>query len=181
MTVPVDHVVELGPVPPSLDAFLALRDRLGHDAVGGAALFALALMQYVADPVANEAYVTVMLHMSHLVDDPAGYKGRRPHHALLRNLRDRLVGKGHIARSYAQHTTHANGYALPATLAIKVRVQSNSALEPDRHKVFVHSTGADTPRPITLVRNDKGLWKAFEWSSLEVGVHAPSAPASDDL
>ncbi|MCE9572390.1 MAG: hypothetical protein K8W52_04475 [Deltaproteobacteria bacterium] len=177
----IDHVVDLGPLPASLDEFLALRERVGKDAIGGAALFALALVEYVADPVAHEPFVTVMLTMDHLVDDAAGYKGRRPHHTVLRNLRDRLVGKAHIARSYAQGTRFEDGYALPGAIGIKVRVQANSALAPDRAKVFVHSTGADSPRPVTLHRNDKGLWKVHEWSSLEVGVHAPGRAPVDDL
>lgn len=177
----IDHVLELGPLPASLEAFLALRDRLGREAIGGAALFALALIEYVADPVAHEPFVTVMLTMPHLVDDPAGYKGRRPHHTVLRNLRDRLVAKPHTARSYAQGTRFEDGYALPAAITMKVRVQGNSELAPDRAKVYVHSTGADSPRPVTLHRNDKGLWKAHEWSSLEVGVHAPGPAPTDDL
>jgi hypothetical protein len=37
-------------------------------------------------------------------------------------------------------------------------------------KVFVTSSGADTARPIHLLKNDKGFWKANNWSSLVVGV-----------
>ncbi len=47
--------------------------------------------------------------------------------------------------------------------------------------MYLWSTGADTPRPIALERNDKGLWKAFEWSSLEVDVRPPSRRTRDEL
>ncbi len=42
-------------------------------------------------------------------------------------------------------------------------------------------TGAATPRPVTLKRNDRGVWKAYEWSSLLVGVRPPVLKIEDDL
>jgi len=41
------------------------------------------------------------------------------------------------------------------------------------YKVFVACSGA-RPRPVTVARDrTDGLWKAYEWSSLLVGVRAP--------
>ena len=74
-----------------------------------------------------------------------------------------------------------DGYALPAgALSVRVKQQANS-VQGDRAKVFVFSSGADSPRPVSLAMNDKGLWKATEWSSLEVGVRAPGPRPTDDL
>ena len=50
-----------------------------------------------------------------------------------------------------------------------------------RLKVFVASSGAASPRPVTLQRNNRGLWKAVEWSSLTLGVAAPSSEDEDAL
>jgi hypothetical protein len=48
-------------------------------------------------------------------------------------------------------------------------------------KVFITSSGASSPRPVTVKRNDKGIWKAYEWSTLIVGVEPPAGNVSDDL
>lgn len=48
-------------------------------------------------------------------------------------------------------------------------------------KLFLYSSGADSPRPIQLSRNDKGLWKAYSWSSLESGVRPPAGNGTDDI
>ena len=46
-------------------------------------------------------------------------------------------------------------------------------------KVFFSCSGADSPRPITLARNKRGIWKASGWHSLLVTVKAPLC--EDDL
>lgn len=40
--------------------------------------------------------------------------------------------------------------------------------------VFVACSGAKTPRPVTMRRDDQGIWKAEEWSSLIVGIWNPA-------
>jgi hypothetical protein len=182
MSSAVEHVVTIGPMPATLEDYLAMRDRVAVTPEGGAAAFAIALACYARDPAVGLPYVTVAIAMDLLEDDPAGYKGRRPRRMIVQNLRDRLgAGKDHIARSYVVGTRPDDGYALPAgALTVRVKQQRDS-LAGDRAKLFVYSSGADTPRPVALARNDKGLWKATEWSSLEVGVRAPAAPRRDDL
>jgi hypothetical protein len=178
----IEHTIEIGPLPATIDEYLAMRDRVARTPEGGAAAFAIALACYARDPANGLAYITVAVAMDLLEDDPAGYKGRRPRRAILQNLKDRLHGaKAHVPRSYVQGTRWDDGYALPpGPLTVRVKQQHDSVRD-DRAKMFVHSTGADTPRPVSLARNDKGLWKATEWSSLEVGVRAPGPRPTDDL
>lgn len=47
-------------------------------------------------------------------------------------------------------------------------------------KVFVETFGVK-PRPITMVRNNKGIWKAKECSSVFVAVQPPAKAQQDDL
>jgi hypothetical protein len=51
----------------------------------------------------------------------------------------------------------------------------------DTAKRFVHSSGADSPRPLTLRKNNRGLYKVTSWSSLQVGVRPPVETVDDDL
>lgn len=81
-----------------------------------------------------------------------------------------------------QGTRFEDGYVLPAgDLVVRVKQQRDSLQSADKAKMFVYSTGADTPRPVALTRNDKGLWKGVEWSSLEVGIRASATNRTDDL
>ncbi len=58
---------------------------------------------------------------------------------------------------------------------------ANGNRETGQYKVFVACSGAELPRPVTLKKNDQGLWKASEWSSLLVGVMPPMTTPGDDL
>ena len=51
----------------------------------------------------------------------------------------------------------------------------------ERAKLFVFSSGADSPRPVTVKKNNRGLWKATSYSSLDVGVRPPIVIVDDDL
>lgn len=175
-----EHLLELGPLPADVDAFLAVRDRVATTPFGGAATLALAMLAWSQDPARGLPWLAAAIDASHLVDGPDGLQGRQPSPAVLRNLRDRLGDKPHVVRSYFVGTSPEAGYALPPTLAVRVREQIRD-VGPEEAKVFVWSSGADTPRPMRLRRSPRGWWKAVEWSSLEVGIRAPAAPAPVDL
>ncbi|MCW5806140.1 MAG: hypothetical protein KIT31_27495 [Deltaproteobacteria bacterium] len=167
-----EHRIELGTLPRDTDAYLALRDRLATTPWGGAAMFVAGIVLYGEDRALAIRCLTAMIDSALLVDGPDGLQGKQPAPAVLRDLRDRLGEKPWIARSYLDGTSHERGYAPPdGPLAVRLREQSRDVGESDA-KVFVFSSGADSPRPIRLLRNVKGIWKAREWSSLEVGVRA---------
>jgi hypothetical protein len=177
----LEHTITLERVPSTLDDFLALRDVHARTPRGAAAMFALALVLYSQDRALGSLCVLVSTRNDLLDDDAQGYKGKRLRRARALDLESRVGSKPHIARSYVQGTAHSAGYVLPPPpWTIRVREQKNSVESETRAKMFVWSTGADSPRPISLERNDKGLWKAYEWSSLEVDVRPP-ARASDEL
>jgi hypothetical protein len=178
----IEHALVFARVPETHEEFIALRDQHARTPEGGAAIFALALLVHATDPVLGALCVLVSVRHDLLDDDPVGYKGKRLRRARAVDLASRTGARPHIARSYAQETTPADGYALPdGPVTIRVRQQPNSVESDVRARMFVWSTGADTPRPISLERNEKGIWKAFEWSSLEVDVRPPHASKRDDL
>ena len=101
-----------------------------------------------------------------------------------RSWQDRLGhGKGWMAHSYVLGTSHEQGYALPPSGPYQIMIDSTNPYQPGAgmKKLFISCSGADSPRPITLKVNDKGLWKAHEWSSLQLGMRAPVVHKSDDL
>lgn len=173
--------VEVPGLPATVEELVALRDRIATTPEGGAAIMVLALLAYAQDPALGTKFLTVAIEARQLDDGPDGYKGKQPSRMALIDMRDRIGRAPHIARSYVQGTSPQGGYALPpAPWVISGREQPGD-VQGDRGKTFVRSTGADSPRPVQLTKNDKGHWKASGWSSLQVGVRAPAAPASDDI
>jgi hypothetical protein len=168
-------------LPDSLEAFLALRDQLATTVHGGAVMFVVAQAVYADDEELGRQLLTIAVDRGVLYDGPKGYKGKQLSNMELQAFRERIRGKPYVARSYFQGTSPENGYALPAGgLQVNVREQPRD-VEAERGKVFVHSTGADSPRPIVLLKNNRGLWKAKTWSSLQVGVRPPVEVVDDDF
>lgn len=175
-----ETTIELPGLPATPEELVALRDRLATTPHGGAAILALALLAYSQDPALGTRFMTIAIEPRQLGDAPDGYKGKQPSRNVLQNLKDRIGRAPRIARSYLQGTTSANDFALPPPpWRVRVREQPGD-VQAEQARVFVWSTGAGTPRPVHLVKNDKGLWKASNWSSLEVGIQAPP-PAPDDI
>ena len=128
----------------------------------------------------------VALLCSKKVLDPApgtlsGFRFRKTDDSL-----NRLRRNANIARSYAGGT-HESDYkdCDPLTPTVTLdKVYSAGAQgvdfpEPGRAKFFVHSGGADNPRPVTLARNSAGLWKVVNFSSMTTGVRPPASEAGD--
>ncbi|MDA3940376.1 MAG: hypothetical protein PF693_13895 [Spirochaetia bacterium] len=65
---------------------------------------------------------------------------------------------------------------------IETSTNKYSEISETEIKLFVACSGASSPRPVRVKRNSSGLWKVDEFSSLVVGVMAPSETRKvDDL
>ncbi|MCA8923189.1 MAG: hypothetical protein KDD82_15345 [Planctomycetes bacterium] len=178
----IEHVVELGSeLPQDVEALVTLRDSLASTPQGAAAVFVAALLVYVEDRAKGIPCLTLVMDRGRLTQGSNGYKGFEPGRQDLRDLDERVGSKPYLARSYVAGTTPSGEYRLPSPpFQVKVREQPHD-VQAERAKVFVWSSGADSPRPLTLIKNNRGLWKATNWSSLTVGIRPPAAPLDDDL
>lgn len=166
-------------LPRTVEEFKRLRDVVATTPIGGAAMFAVALNAYADDPRLGVQFLTLALDAGELVDGPEGVAGKQP--MSLRAFKERNGGKPWVARSMFQGATPENGYALPSPpLVIEYREQTGD-LRGDDARVFIQTTGADHAKPLRLRRNDKGVWKATEWSSFQGNCRPPVTRPSDDL
>jgi hypothetical protein len=91
-----------------------------------------------------------------------------------------LDNKPHIFRSYANGATPDNKYQMdPENYQLTFSGELNMKPFVDKDegeycKLFVKSNGADSPRPITLQRNNAGQFKLYEFSSICVDVRPPA-------
>ena len=173
-------VVTIDHLPQTTDEFVELRNKVATTPEGGAALFVVALLVLTDDSELGEQLITIALDRNNLQASGQGYQGFRPHGSQQYHLK-RVKERPHLPLSYVAGTKAADGYkaALPYQFSFSTNRFSKQA--EDRVKIFIASSGADTPRPLTMKRNDKGIWKVLEWSSLSVGVRQPGPKPSDDL
>lgn len=179
----VQPPIQIDALPKSIDEFVALRSQIADTPEGGAAMMVVALLACAEDEQLGQQCLTVAVDRGRLQEGPKGYKGWQLRNTDLQRIQRQLSGRAYLPKSYIQGATPGNGYQLsdpPYTLNFSGNPYSGDA-STGTYKTFVASSGADSPRPVTLKRNDKGIWKASEWSSLIVGVRAPEQNVSDDL
>jgi hypothetical protein len=176
------HAVPIDARPTSMEELVALRDRIAGTPEGGAAVFVVALLLYADSPPLGVQALTLAVDRGRLRESPDGYRGFSLQPGDLKLIERQLAGRAYLARSYLAGTSPGASYAappLPWTINVATTPTSGDPAT-GVVKLFIPSSGADSPRPITLRRNERGLWKASEWSSLVVGIRPP-APAPDPL
>jgi hypothetical protein len=93
-----------------------------------------------------------------------------------------MANQPYIYYSYAKGTSPENGYKMdPNNFELVFEGNVNykpyaDVEEGQAAKLFVRSSGADMPRPMTFERNRAGLYKVSEFSSICVGVRPPVVP-----
>lgn len=165
--------IEIPDIPNSVEEFVALRSEIATTPEGGAALFVVAMMMYTRDKNLGLPAFTIAIKKDQLSKGDA-YKGYAPPTSLNFYLQQ-LLRKPYIARSYISGTVPANRYQLPANKPYTIKLKAElfaAQLDGNKNpvKVFIESSGADTPRPVLLRKNDKGYWKAANYNSLFLGV-----------
>jgi hypothetical protein len=170
-------------LPTSVDEFLDLRDRVATSAEGGAAMMVVALLAFAQEAELGNQCLACAVGSSRLVDGAEGYKGLQLTNASLARIRTQVVGREHLPRSYVRGTEPESAYELdspPYRIECLRNLHSGDPAS-GKCKVFVLSSGADSPRPVTVAVNKSGIWKAIEWSSLLVGVRPPVDVRTDEL
>lgn len=162
--------VKVNNLPGTLDEFVALHNEIAQAPQGGAAAMIVALLVYAGDESLGQQCLAAA------ADDSRTEEGERLR-VTDRNLIKRQVAKQtYLPRSYVKGATPANGYQLPDPPYVFEFSDNphsgDSAAGP--YKVFVACSGAASPRPISVKKGTDGLWKATEWSTLVVGIQAPS-------
>lgn len=116
-----------------------------------AALTALVLCRYEADPAGTVEMLNIL-------------KGPQPMSPFqVQFLRDRLNGKGYVARSYFAGTSPANNYTPTLPYTVTVFDGPYSYQQEGYAKLMLRSSGADSPREIQLRRKGEQwfLWENY--------------------
>lgn len=177
-----EKVITIPSVPATMEEFTALRDKIASEPEGGAAVFVTAMLMYARNAELGTHMFTVALDRSRLSESARGYKGFVPSPVFMNYPKSYLAPKPYLANSYFMNTSPENGYALPPP-PLEVAVSRNTYSDQGNGdiKVFIQCSGADSPRPVILRQNNRGLWKAVNVNSLFVGIRPPVSVVEDDL
>jgi hypothetical protein len=166
-------------VPAAIEDLAALRDDIAKTPAGGAVVFIIAMQMYAEKNEIGLKAFTLALDSEELMSGDI-YKGYAP-----KRIWDekwwQLDKYPFLGRIYAKGTKAQDSYALPPGpidfLITEVRAQPDGTA-----KIYVATSSGNMPRPVGLRKNDKGLWKVTEASSLFVGPSVlPPEKKQDDL
>ena len=173
--------IELPTDVTTIEEFLAFRDATAGTAEGGAAVLVLAMLIYTEDPDLGHDAMVIALDAGYLRQDPDGYRGYTLGSSATEYTSRYLQPRPYLARSYLLGTSPENHYEPPETWTVRLSRNTYSEAIEGRVRLFVSCTGADSPRPVTLQQNNRGVWKAYECSSLFVGIRPPVEVVDDPL
>ncbi len=169
------ETIRIGSLPQNVEGFAALQKQ-NNSPEGAAACFAVAMLTYEGDAALARAFFTLVLTDVNLIDGPNGHNGRQPDVAYQDHIDLRLKRDPGMARSYVQGTSRNDNYVLPPLPYDFVFTRNARSVESDDLiRVYLASTGADSPRPVLTKRGADGQWRVDGASSLFVGVAAPRA------
>jgi hypothetical protein len=176
-----DSTLQIKAMPKTVDEFKALRDDLPKTPQGGVAAMIVAMTTYSDNAKLGTQFLTLAIDSDQLTNGQDGVSGKQPAAGVMRDFKDRNGAKPYVAKSAFQGTSPQTGYVLPSgPLTIKFKEQDGDVKEAFA-KIFVYTSGADAPKPMQLKKNDKGIWKAHEWSSFQGNCRPPEVKKVDDL
>jgi hypothetical protein len=178
-----EKMVKIEKIPTTIEEFVSFRDKISKDPEGGCTMMLLALYIYAKDEKLGLQCLTVALDKHSLKKGANGYKGYEPGMNAM-NLIKYVKRQPYMINSYFPGTTFSNRYTVPPPpymLAWRL-MQSGTEVERKKYKFMLHCNGADSPRGMTVRANDKGIYKAVEFSSFVLEVKSlTTSDDSDDL
>ncbi len=147
----MEQTFHFSAIPENIAQLQALPEAALTSPFQTAALTALVLLRYETDPAAAIDLLNFL-------------KGPQPLSPFEQQfLRDRLQGKGYVARSYFAGTSPANNYAPTKPYTVTVFDGPYSYQQDGYAKLMLRSSGADSPREIMLRRKGTQwfLWENY--------------------
>lgn len=165
--------ITIDKMPSSTEEFIQLRNQFATTPEGAAAIFLLASIKLVENNQMGRHWVIIATDKNGLSPSQSelAYKGFDLAHSANFSI-NQIKDKKYIPYSYVKGSSLSNGYEVgnpPYTFQIERSTDGGDGTV----KVYVQSSGVDTARPITCKKNDAGVWKAFEYSSIFTGIKTP--------
>ena len=137
-------------LPENVEELKAMPEAALTDPFATAALTAAVLCRYEASPEETCEMLNCL-------------KGPRPLSPFEKQfLRDRLVGKAYVPRSYFAGTSPENNYEPSLPYTVTVEENPYSYTNEGYATLWIKSSGADTPRQVQMRKAKDGRWYLWE-------------------
>lgn len=171
--------------PANLAEFDSFRKENASTPQGAVISLIAALDIYTKDETEGRNALVLILDARNLSTDtsPKGYKGYTVSRSTMDLVSRQIANNPHLIGSYLPGSSTENGYK-PSSPPYEFALTANrfsGATNDGKIKLFIPSSGASSPRPVTVQRNSKGAWKVSEFSSILVGVAKPATTTSDPV
>lgn len=172
-------------IPQNLEEFTAIRDEIANTPEGGVVAYILALHLYIQNPEEGTKAIIVAMDRACLIPSASNnsYKGFEVGKSDMSLMQSQLSKSPYLPASYIPSTTPQNAYT-PSEPPYEFHLMSNKYsgnADEGKIKIFIPSSGADTPRPVVVKVNNRGIWKVDNFSSIVVGIRKPEVAIDDDL
>lgn len=179
-----NKVIHLSKLPVSPEEFIQMRNRIAKTPEGGAAMFIAAMLNMGVNEKLGLQCITIGIDQSQVTKGNI-YKGYKPGRGTMYHV-NRLKRGGrkfwtYAPKAYLQGATLENGYTPSKPYKVVTSRNKYSGSEASgRVKVYIDvAIKGFRPRPISMKRNDKGIWKAYEYSSMFLDVPKPGKKTDD--
>jgi hypothetical protein len=165
-----NETVAIEKMPASVEEFTTMRNTLATNPKGAYAMFVIAMLTYVKDKEMGLRFFTLIMDMGKLTrnsSDPANVQGYVPSRSAMASIRQ-LDTRLYLPGVYLVNTKVDTGYAY--TLPASIEFRQATIRGPEAIALYALTTSGNSARPISFTKNDKGIWKASEFSSVFVGV-----------
>jgi len=174
--------IQIDFLPENEEQFLNLRNSIATTAEGGAAAFIIALKLLTMSNILGAKALILQMDKSQLQVDEHSYMGYQIPYKHWKLFETQLNANYYIPNSYILGSSPANRYQIELPYVIEFEFQKYAEISDiQKKKIFVKTSGSESIRPIVLKQNDKGIWKAFEWSSLLAKIIPPQIPPPDHI
>ena len=175
------QTVKFEKMPTTVEEFVKLRNEIATTPEGGATMFIIALKLQNDNPEVGKQCLVIAADRSRL-QQGSTYKGFQLFVPDNNSIKRQLLQYPYVVNSYYKGATPENGYTAKSPYILNFSSNAYSgSIEKGDFKVFVKCYGADSPRPIRMIKNNKGYWKAKEWSSMVMGIRKPVVEVDDGL
>ncbi len=181
------YQVTIHTIPENISDFEKMRDKVAITPEGGVAMLLVALKMYELNKIEGIKAIIVATDMPLLSKGKGekSYKGyvlSGSYTSMLNSVYNRF---SYIANSYFPQTSPENNYQMGlGPFHLEFSLHQHKVQNDKEHAFFVPCSGADFPRPVQVKKNNRGIWKAANYSSILVGIR-PAKQASkepdDDL
>ncbi|MFN8258668.1 MAG: hypothetical protein U0W24_23465 [Bacteroidales bacterium] len=164
----------------SVEKFLEIRDKIATTPEGGAAMFLLALKVYSDNPKLGKQCLVIAADQANLQKGDV-YMDYELMPLEMKMIKMAVIDKNRrLPNSYIKGATPENNYSVKLPYIFEFPENLTGKTEEDgATKLFVKCYGDAMNRPISVKKNNRGLWKAYDWKSILNGIKKP--PFDDKL